>query len=228
MAATKARDILLVGYVLLSLAACNATRVVKPLDKGEQRVAASFGGPTIVFAGAPIPLPLSSLAWQWGLDSNLSLTVGWQTTSALFGVAHTDVSLAIGAFVSESERFGVTVSPGVHFLMDVFEFNYRNYPQLDAIAWYRPSVDKPHLIYGGFGSWVEFYRQRAHAQPQPNEFMPWFVAGYQHMGKQWQWSVEMKYLGFQHDNRKLVVKYVSPTNHGALGAYFGVSRRITK
>ena len=85
---------------------CNATRVVKPLDKGEKQLAAGFGGPGIIYTGAPIPVPLTSVSYAHGLDTGLTLSAGLHTTSAAFGVIQSDIAVGISAFQSKSEKFG--------------------------------------------------------------------------------------------------------------------------
>jgi len=213
--------------LLAALYACNASRVIKPLEKGEKRIGASLGGPAITYANVPMPLPLSSVTYSQGLDTGITLTASLQTTSMLFGVAHVDATLGIKAYESASGKFGITGSPGIHLLYDFYEGNYRNYPQLEALSWWRYG-SKNHLLYGGLGTWIELVRVKAHNEVQDNEFMPYLMLGHQWNRARWSFLAELKYLGFQHNTSRVVVDYVSPANRGALGAYFGASWRITK
>lgn len=75
----------LVGIViLLSLTACSSIRHVKPLDPGEHRVGVSVGGPLFDSLGFPIPIPLLSVDYQYGLTRNLSIGGAYYITPLLF------------------------------------------------------------------------------------------------------------------------------------------------
>lgn len=218
---------LFLALLLAVIGSCNVTRVVKPLEKGEKTLSASFGGPGIIFHGAPLPLPLTSISYAQGLDTGLTLSAGIHTTSLAFGVMQADVMLGIQVLKTKSEKFGITASPGMHFLYDFDGKNFRNYPQLEALCWWQYG-EKPNLFYGGTGTWVELQRTKAHGQVQQNEFLPWAMVGHQFNRPKWTYTTEIKYLGFQHTSNKLVVDYISPGNQGALGFYFGISRRLVK
>lgn len=214
--------------LILFFASCNVIRVIKPLEKGEKQLSAGLGGPGIIYAGAPIPMPLTSVNYAQGVDSNVTLSVGMHTTSLAFGVLQSDVSLGIRAYQSKTDRFGLTVTPGVHVLYDLYENNFRTYPQLEATTWWQYSESKQHLIYGGLGTWIELFKQKAHGQVQTNEVMPWITVGHQFNLERWSYLTEFKYLGFQHKTAPSVVDFVSPGGNGTIGFYFGVSRTIGK
>jgi hypothetical protein len=204
---------------------CNTTRVIKPLDKGEKQVSASIGGPAIIFGGMPIPLPLSSVNYAHGLDTGITLAVGLHSTSAAFGVLQSDIGLGISAFRSKGDRFGITVTPMLNLMYDFGEDNGRIYPQLDLMNWWQYGK-KPHLFYGGVGTWIELVKAKAHGQVQENEFMPWVTLGHQFNFEKWSYLAEVKYLGFQHNTGTVVVDYISPANQGVIGVYLGVSRKF--
>ena len=214
-------------FLAFAFVGCNATRVVKPLDKGEKQLAAGFGGPGIIYTGAPIPVPLTSVSYAHGLDTGLSLSAGLHTTSAAFGVIQSDIAVGISAFQSKSEKFGVTVTPAINFLYDFYENNGRTYPQLDALSWWQYG-EKDHLLYGGVGTWIELRKRKAHEQVQNNEVLPWITVGHQFNMEKWSYMTEFKYLGFQHETDLSVVDYVSPGGRGTIGFYFGISRSFGK
>ena len=213
--------------MILFLASCNVTRVVKPLEKGEQRVSANFGGAGIKYSGAPIPLTLTSINYQKGLDTNVTFTGSFHTTSAMFGVLQTDLGLGIQAYESTAEKFGVTISPMLNILYDIHENNLRLYPQLDATCWWQYG-EKPHLFYGSVGTWVELQKAKAHLQIQDNELLPFVTVGHQFIGEKWDVQLELKYIGFQHDNRNVVVDFIGPSHYGSAGLFVGVGRRLSK
>ena len=213
---------------LVVLASCNATRVIKPLEKGEKQLCAGIGGPGIIYGGAPIPISLTSVNYAHGIDSNVTLAIGLHTTSIAFGVLQTDISAGIRAFQNKTDRFGITAAPGLHLLYDFYENNFRSYPQLDALTWWQYSENKKHLIYGGVGTWIELFKKKAHGQTQSNELMPWVTLGHQFNMDRWSYMTEFKYLGFQRESAPSVVDFVSPAGRGTIGFYFGVSRRFSK
>lgn len=216
------------GFVLVAiLASCNVSRVVKPLEKGEKQLGAAVGGPGIIFAGAPLPLPLTSVTYSHGLDTGFTVTGSVQTTSLLFGVAHIDATAGIRVFESKTQKSGITASPGFHLMYDFFEGNFRNYPQLEALSWWQYG-EKPNLFYGGLGTWIELVREKAYGEIQENEFLPYLSLGHQFNRPRWSFTTEIKYLGFQHSTSDIVVDYISPFNQGAVGFYFGMSRRFGK
>lgn len=212
------------GVALLAVS-CAPTRVIKPLEKGEKQVSANLGGAMIKFAGAPIPLPLTSVSYQQGIDTGLTLNTSLHMTSLAFGVIQFEAGLGINAYQSESKRFGVTVTPTINLMDDIWEKNFRIYPQLDAVTYWQYG-QKSHLVYGGLGSWIELSKVKAHGEVQTNELLPYFMVGHQFNWTKWSFLTELKYMGFQHDNVYLVPDYISPTNKGALGLYFGVGRRF--
>lgn len=219
----------LVAWLILvvALASCNATRVIKPLEKGEKSISAGLGGPGILYAGAPIPVPLTSISYAHGLDTGLTLAAGINTTSLAFGVVQADLSVGINVYQTKAERFGVTATPAMHFMYDFNEGNYRNYPQLEALTWWQYG-EKANLFYGGMGTWIELRKSKAHGQVQTNELLPWVTIGHQFNLEKWSYLTEFKYLGFQHKTLPLVVDYISPGGRGTIGFYFGVSRRFAK
>jgi len=212
--------------LLLLLASCNVSRVVKPLTKGEHQIGGSFGGPAIVFGGAPLPIPFTSVSYAHGLDTGLSVSAALQTTSLLFGIAHFDASLHAELWRSKSDRFGVLASPGSHFFYDFNEGHYRIYPQLDLNAWWHYNKESENLIYGGLGTWVELVREKAHGEVQTHEMMPYVMLGHQFNRPKWSFQVEARYIGMFYDNDAIVVDYLTPFNKGTSGVYLGISRTL--
>lgn len=218
----------IIGMAVLCLSiGCNVTRVVKPLEKSEHSVGAGFGGAGIIYSGMPMPIPNMNVQYAYGLDTGLTLTSGLHLTSAAFGVTHVDLGLAINAYQNDSSTFGITISPALHGLYEFRESNFRLYPQVDALAWWQ-YCKKPHLIYGGMGTWIELNREKAHGAVQNNEVLPWVTLGHQLRSARWQFSGELRYMGFQHETKLLVADYISPGGRGSLGLFLGISRTLGK
>ena len=216
-----------IGAMAVCLLSCNVTRVVKPLDKGEHQMGASLGGPVIVFAGAPIPMPLTSISYATGIDTGITFVGGLHTTSLLFGNAEVDLNLGVGVYKSGDERFGVTLTPGVHLLYGFRGGDLRIYPQLEAIAW-KAYGKRENLLYGGIGTWVELTRVKAYGEIQNHELMPYISLGHQFSRERWNFSIEARYLGPTYSNEDIVVNYFTPLNTGAAGLYFGITRKLTR
>lgn len=209
------------------LTACGPTRVIKTLEKGEKQVSANLGGPVIKFAGAPIPLPLTSVNYQHGIDTGITVSSSLYTTDLLFGTVHLEANLGIKTFENKKKSFGLTSTPGIHLFYDFNESNFRAYPQIDLTTWWQYG-EKPNLLFGGIGSWVELRKEKAYGELQTNELMPYISVGHQFNRPKWAFLTELKYIGFPYDNRWGVVDYIGPSHYGALGFYFGVSRRFVK
>jgi hypothetical protein len=217
----------MVALALVLATSCAPTRVIKTLDKGEKQLGAHLGGAMVNYGGAPIPLPLTSINYSQGLDTGVTLSAAIHTTDLMFGVLHAEVGLGIKTYESKSEKFGLTISPNAHFLYSLSGQDFKVYPQLDAITYWQYG-EKPNLFYGGLGTWVELGKEKAHNEVQTNELMPYVTIGHQFNRPKWTFLTEVKYLGFQHNNQLLVPSYISPTNNGAIGLYFGITRRLIK
>jgi hypothetical protein len=69
----KAKNFPVIIYGLLlfifGAQSCAPSRIVKPLEKGEQSLTANLGGPLIKFGSAPIPIPLTSVMYARGISN---------------------------------------------------------------------------------------------------------------------------------------------------------------
>ncbi len=63
-----------IALLLLSVycTSCAPSRFVKPLAKGEQAINVAVGGPVITYSNLPVPLPLLSATYGYGIDSSLT------------------------------------------------------------------------------------------------------------------------------------------------------------
>jgi hypothetical protein len=63
----------IIAIVLLYLfSSCAPARFVKPLEKDQQAINLSVGGPLIEYGSLVIPMPLLTAAYGYGLDSTLT------------------------------------------------------------------------------------------------------------------------------------------------------------
>lgn len=208
-----------------AILACNPTRVVKPLSKGELQGGVSLGGPAITMGGLPIFVPLTSIHAAYGYSDKTSVFGSIQTTSLLFGVFHTDIGLTQHIKKQNGYMPGISASAIANFMIDRWEWKSTFLPQLD-VNFYWQYKQKPHVIYTGLQNWFEPRTTRAHGEKQPNNWMPMISLGHQWVKQKYNWQIETRYIGFNQSNKDIVVDYISPGSKGALGLYFGVQRKF--
>ena len=73
---------------------CGTTSLLRPVGAGNTRVSASVGGPLVVFGGAPVPVPVTTLGVAHGISDAVDIRAGLHPTAAAFGVAGLDVGAA--------------------------------------------------------------------------------------------------------------------------------------
>jgi hypothetical protein len=231
IAINNMRHIIPIFAAVFTLFSCAPTRYYKPLDSGEHSVHASFGGPIIQVPGiATIPIPFTSVGYGYGLKDNLTVYGSWQTTSALFGVIHTDIGATMNIWQNES--MGLSVSPGFNFLIDAFEWKPSLYPQLDINYYWtygrKCEQGKSQDFYFGFDNWFDLRSKLAHDVPNTNRIIWNTHVGHSFNRNLWSYQLELKLLA-PYLNNNVVVDYVSPLgDRGAIGFYFGVKRTLGK
>ncbi|PKP23287.1 MAG: hypothetical protein CVU05_00115 [Bacteroidetes bacterium HGW-Bacteroidetes-21] len=213
----------LIFSALIILSACSGTRQVIPLKAKEHNVAASLGGPMIKFSGLVIPMPLTSVAWSYGINDTYTTTTAIHTTSMLFGVIHFEGSVLSRVYLSPCTRSGITVSPGFHAMADIWEGKFSFYPFADFM-FYRTYNEGKGMFYAGPSLMFDVRSTKAFDVKNTNRIIPWFSAGYKWNRPKISYSVELKYLNFTRNNQNIVVEYIAPGNKGALGIYFGLSK----
>lgn len=207
--------------LLFSLIGCSPVRMVKPLQKKQQVVGGSFGGPLINFAGAPIPIPFTSLFYANGLTDNVTVIGGLNTTSLLFGNVHIDASSCINLFKKE-DKFGISLNPGLQSIYHVKDSkSFGLWPTLDVNGYFHIK-NKKSLLYTGINAWIELKNQKAHGEKVNTPILPNFQFGYQLVNTKWNHQFELKYLGIGRSNQPNVVDYIGLSGKGALGLFYGL------
>ncbi|MCK6612020.1 MAG: hypothetical protein L6Q78_13380 [Bacteroidia bacterium] len=222
MNTTNPLKVLILGLILLQ--ACAPTRVVKPLQKGEQQVSVHLGGPLLKFGGAPIPMPLSSVAYARGINDKITAFGSLHTTALLFGVIQTDIGICRELY-SHPAGFGISVNPVLNIAVDTWEGNKKLWPELSLNA-YQSLYQKKLLLYAGSSTWFELASKRAHGETQPNRALFHAQLGLQYQRKKFSYTLEGKYLGMGLPTQPNVVDYIGLQNKGALGIYLGLTRRF--
>jgi hypothetical protein len=215
------------SWVLVSISiisyACNPARVVKPLAKSETMVGANIGGPAIYLGSAPIFIPLTSIYAARGLTDRTTMFASLQTTSALFGVFQTDIGITQGIIKPKGWIPGISISPVVNLMFDRWEKKFSFYPEVDVFAYwhYKPSEN---FIYAGMNNWFELRNTRAHGEVQQTHWIPSISLGHQWKGKKLNFQLEVKYIAPNLSNENIVVDYISLSQSGAIGFYFGINK----
>jgi hypothetical protein len=225
----------------LVIQSCGPSRFVDPLRKGENAVAASFGGPMVNVPGiATIPLPFTSLTYGRGVTSDLTVYGSWFSTAAIFGTGQFEVGGTYRVWSADENKKGISVSGGFNFGMDRFEKNAKLWPQLDANYYWkynwRPQTQddllvngskKANMLYAGLGSWYELAGTRVHDEPQTTRVVPIIQLGHDLNWKSWTFKTELKLIAPFSSNENIVVDYRSLTGrYGATGFYFGFIKRF--
>jgi hypothetical protein len=205
--------------ILGMLQNCAPSRYVKPLAKSQHAANFSFGGPLIRFAGAPIPIPFSTLGYGYGLTENITAHGNLHVTSLLFANAQADLGTTFSLYKKEN-IFGFTASPALQIA-----YNLRNktgmrvWPSLDANAYFHLN-QRPSYLYAGLNSWFEFKNIKAHQEKQQRHVIPNVQVGYVVVKTKWQHQFECKYLGIGIPNLPGVVDYIGAAGKGSFGIYY--------
>lgn len=187
-----------------------------------------MGGPMIEFAGAPIPLPLTSIEVGYGLDSNLTVHGGWHTTAAFFGNAQIDAGITYQFLEQKKYIPNVSVAPSFNFIYSFEDKSARLWPILDLNAFWNYGKRR-NYFYVGFNNYFELKQTMANDQDQRQHWIFSPQIGHIIKGKKspWQLSLELKFLAPYMDNSKSFVPFKSVLGKwGSTGFYIGFRRAL--
>lgn len=206
---------------------CAPSRIIKPLEEGEQTVSLSLGGPMAVVPGvATIPIPFTNLSYNRGWKHNITLTGSIYPTAMLFGTYQFDFGLNYG-FVKK-ENWGISSTLLFNNAVDQWKGRYKIWPNLDINGYYEFKKESHSLlVYGGFNNWFELASTGAHDRPQETHWIYSPQIGVQLNKEKWSYLLEYKLIGPNINNQNFVVTYSSVLpKTGANGIYFGVTRKF--
>ncbi len=213
--------------MLILLASCAPTHYVRPLQKGELAITGTLGGSILTNFGAPVPVPNTSIGAGYGITEKLTGYAALYPTAMAFGVMQFDLGAVYGILQPKGWRPGVSVAPGLNLAGDVWESKFKLWPQLDANAYW--NYGKHHnYIYAGISSWYELAGKRAHGQDQPQFILPGFQVGHTLSSKRMDFTVELKANNVVKSNEALTISWLGLGSQGALGVYFGLTKRFGK
>lgn len=227
--------------IAVLMASCGPARFVEPLERKQNAISVDLGGPVVEVPGvATTPLPFSSITYGRGLSHRLTLHGSWYTTAAVFGVAQIGGGATYGLWKSENEKHGFTSMLGFTSAFDVFENNFKFWPQLDAHYFLKYDLKKlkqddlltngrsvANMLYFGVGTWYELDRVKAHNEKQEDFVLPMINVGHDLNWKNWTLKTEIKLLAPFNSNKNVVLDYKSLTGEsGAVGVYLGVLKKF--
>ncbi len=210
-------------FIVFAVASCAPSRFVEPLDKGEWAVGGSFGGPVIDFAGAPIPVPITSIEVGYGLDSTKTIHGGLHTTAMLFGNFQIDAGMTYQFLRQKKWIPNVSASAGFNTIYDFDDKSGKFWPTLDANAFWNYGKRR-NYFYTGFNNYFDFTSTLSTGEPQTNHILFSPQIGHVLKGKNrsWELTTELKFLAPYMRNDYAFVPYKSITgNFGAAGFYLG-------
>ncbi len=211
--------------VLLFFQSCAPSRVVRPLEKGEKQVSANLGGPMLGFAGAVIPMPLTSVSYAQGISDDVTVFGGLHTTAMLFGVFQTDIGACYNLYHPDSSKFGLSVNPVINMAYDKWESEFKLWPEIDINAYYE-FIPNKSFAYVGVSNWFELASEKAHEETQENKWLINPHIGYTYSRKKWNYNFETKWLVPNLDTKPNVVDYKGLGGKGAVGIYFTFTRKF--
>ncbi|MEY2923730.1 MAG: hypothetical protein RLZZ337_270 [Bacteroidota bacterium] len=209
-------------------ASCTSQKIVRPLQEGEQQVSANLGGPLIGFAGAVIPVPLTSINCAKGISDSLTLHGGIQTTSLLYKTLQLDAGATYGFIKPDGWKPGLSASGSLNFLTDFREGNPKIYPQIDVNAYWDYASN--NFMYLGITNWIEFQQTMTDGQEQRKQLLSGIQFGNTFSTEKWNYTIESKWLAPTRNSTNLVVDYRSyklgGESRGAVGIYVGFARKF--
>lgn len=226
----KARKSLLPLALLamaIALAACAPSRYVRPLEKDELAISGSLGGPLFENFGAPIPVPFATVSAGYGIGERLTGFAGLNLTSLAFANVQLDLGVNRLLLEAQGARPGISIAPAANLVVGLREGDIRLWPSLDANAFWEYGERKSH-VYAGLGAWFVLAGTRSGGADQPQNVLPNFQLGHVLAGKKWDFQVELKWSNLAANNEDGTVDWTGIGGQGAVGVFFGISKRLGK
>lgn len=213
--------------LIIILSSCASSRFVEPLQKGEQAIGFDIGGPMIEFAGTTIPIPLTSVIYGKGIDSNITVFGSVHITSLLFSNLQSDFGATYRLYKSNISYIpSLSASGNGNIVWDMDDSKVKFWPQLDVNAYWNFGKNN-HYLYAGVSNWWEVGNTRSQDRPQLDRWLVNPQIGFVYKSKKWFYSIETKFLAPSHNNVNAFVPYFSLLGEkGANGLYFGIGRKF--
>lgn len=222
--ASVSRSLPLLGPLLI-LSACGVHHSARPLDKGEHRVGATFGGPMVAFGGAVIPLPNLVVQGASGVaelnDKPLELDYGLNVTALAFG----QLGLHLGGSYLLLEQKGAIPALSVTDRIYIYN-NYisptttpeaKGFSFVDQLEVTASWLVKEQLIYGGLAQYTDL--------KSPGLILsPFMGLDLSHGSGPWSVQIEGRYMGVNLSKEVNTIEWVGVGDRGAVAFNLGFSR----
>lgn len=136
------------------LGGCAASHAIAPLEKGQSGITSSLGGPFVQYGSAPIPLPIVSLGYRYGIDGHTDVHGSLYVTQlALFKVGGFDVGVARELITADGPRPRIMMDLNTHWFFGDRaktgpDGGFRFFPDLSLMATWDLGRAKHHLYVG--------------------------------------------------------------------------------
>ena len=211
---------------LIVLSSCAPSRIVKPLDAKQKAVGATFGGSLIGFGGAIIPIPFTTVYGAYGIDSALTAFASVHSTSLAFGNFQTDFGVTKQIMKQRGYFPAISITPCINYIVNFNSTKFNFFPQLDVNAYWNNKNGKGYY-YVGIDNWMDFSNEKMYGYRYQQTLLFSPQVGYTFEKKKWNFTMELKLMAPNIDNRFSVVDYKSVIgSKGATGLFFGVLRKF--
>jgi hypothetical protein len=204
------------------LSYCAPSRYVRPLAEKEHAATANLGGPLIGFGGAVIPIPLTSIGYGYGLNTQTTVFGNLHTTALLYGTLQTDIGVC-RTIANIGARSMLTGNLLFNAAVSKWDGEGRIWPQVDFNYIYQFTKSGNSFVYAGLGNWFELSAKRAHEQEQKKHVFFNPQIGIQYTHNRWNYRFEAKGLALGIPNQPNAVDYKGIGGKGAVGIYFGIT-----
>ncbi|HEX8332898.1 MAG TPA: hypothetical protein VF622_09760 [Segetibacter sp.] len=215
-------------FLLLTISlvcSCAPTRFVKPLNEKQQAVNLAIGGPLIDYSSLIIPMPFLTATYGYGIDSTLTGFGSLNITSAVYG----NLQMEVGVTKRISKQNGRVPAISINPVANVIYRNkdaFKLYPQIDINAYWDYNRGR-NFFYVGVNNWFELGSKVNFDEEQKSHWLITPMIGETFVRRKWNYNVELKVIAPNMSSERSVVEYKTPlANRGALGIYFGVTRKF--
>ena len=103
-------------FLIDCISSCAPSRFVKPLNKKEQVLNLSVGGPVVDYNNLPVPAPFVTATYGYGIDSSLTGFGSLNITSALYSNLQLEAGV-VKRIVQQHHNYpGVSITPVANFI----------------------------------------------------------------------------------------------------------------
>ena len=212
-------------WIVVLLSGCAVSHGVRPLDRGEGRITASFGGPISADLPTPValPVPITTVGYAHGLTDHTAIHAAIHPTGlATFGVFAMDAGVT-GRLTDHDGAIPRIMIDGDLILATggvpdtTAARGTRLFADLQAIA----SWDLgQHTLYGGMDQFLQPF-------PTPNYHVSPLVGGVLGIGRV-DLQLEYMWLVANVDNALLAAEFIGPFGQGASSVKLGVGVHLGK